>query len=271
MVWPTVVTIDPLNPKAQVDSLERNYLREEAGFAGSSSPPTLRHVQSQLLDNEMIIDYVAPSSHNIKNEVYISVITKGVSVTAQADMQHLPDTGTLTMMINNCTPIDFNRLTVTIADCRNAIERGDDDAATLQMQRLYDVLIRPVERLGIEVRDYSHWILSPHGAMHAIPWNAVVSIGQRPRVTETSVSVVPSIGVWSALVSRVSKASPSFSAFVDPTEDLEFAAAEGDFVSAGLKGYWGEVVSGTRATAEVFRERAPTTAVVHVAGPWRVS
>lgn len=90
-------------------------------------------------------------------------------------------------------------------------------------QRLYDLLIAPAEAL---LESIDHLVVSPDGALHGLPFEALVADGGRAGhsdlsrlafvLREWSVSYVPSASVLAALEPPHATAPATFLAFADP-------------------------------------------------------
>ncbi len=98
---------------------------------------------------------------------------------------------TLTKTESTCTalPISSSELVDDVRDFRMAIE-GRDARWTIQAQKLYTKLIQPLEGL---LDNRKRIILSPHGMLHYLPFNALIDKTGTPLIRNYSIVYMPSL------------------------------------------------------------------------------
>jgi tetratricopeptide (TPR) repeat protein len=133
------------------------------------------------------------------------------------------------------------------------------------LQRLYGILMEPLARGGwLEGRD--HLYIVPHGTLHYLPFSALIGPDGGFLVERHAVSYAPSASVWIGLGddSGGQGASPRILALAPRIEDLPGTLAE----VRGIRDVWPDPVlvrTGPEATEELFQERGPDFAILHLA------
>ncbi|MGA1467823.1 MAG: CHAT domain-containing protein [Phycisphaerales bacterium] len=149
---------------------------------------------------------------------------------------------------------------------RRALRGGVDPVGTTALvERLASWIWAPVRNA---IGDATRLIVSPHGAMHAVPFAAIAAaLGDRP----TSISIVPGASAWARLAGDSSRlrAIPGEVLLVGvadaaaPRIDAEIAAVE-----SALEGHRKvRILLGEQATASAVAEAlaAPAIEVAHLA------
>jgi CHAT domain-containing protein len=136
----------------------------------ATRPIRLNHLQSQLGNDELLIEYVLATHRSFA----MAVTRTSVHVYALADQTSIES---------------------AVSGYRNRLQTGKKDDAL--GARLYDVLLRPV----LELRDKSQLIIVPDGNLHLLPFDALVHADKYLLATHT-VSVAPSATVLGILRAR---------------------------------------------------------------------
>ena len=136
----------------------------------ATRPIRLNQLQSQLRNDELLIEYVLAIPHSF----VIAVTRASVHVYALASQPSID---------------------AAVTEYRDRLRTGktDDDLAT----RLYDVLLGPV----LELQDKSQLIIVPDGNLHLLPFDALVHADKYLLATHT-VSVEPSATVLGIIRTR---------------------------------------------------------------------
>ena len=129
----------------------------------------------------------------------------------------------------------------------------------MHLRELYDDLIEPIRgRLS-----GGHLIVAPHGFLHHLPFHALMSAGGRYLIDDFTVSYTPSASVFALCAARAPRTAGASLVLGSPDTAAPRIAEEAQAVAAVLPG--AELFLGSRASAEVLRERAAGCRFIHIA------
>jgi CHAT domain-containing protein len=167
---------------------------------------------------------------------------------------------------------DVRELRLAFAGVRDQKTRAPADTSRLEarLEQLYAILIAPVLAA---VSSAAHWIIVPHGPLHAIPWAALRGDG-RYLVEDHSVSLLPSVTFVASFTGGPS-AQPATPALLiagpgwdEATPQHPSADAEIDQVAGTLgSDRPPDLMSlrGPSATVEAYLNGAPGARLIHFA------
>lgn len=178
--------------------LSRDAARARVGgaYAGAAVPATLQAVQAALLPHELFIAYYSPRDpFQPGRDVCIAVVSKdriGLS------SLYFASPGVIQRMSEDPgTFVERGPMTDLVADLRARILHGDDDEETIaKLKALHRHLIAPVAELGFTTQEFGRWIMAPTGALHQLPFGALVDDHGEHLVQQVGLTIVPSASVW---------------------------------------------------------------------------
>jgi CHAT domain-containing protein len=226
-------------------------LSSTAGVAGLYAPPVdLTQAQRLVPAGTALIEYYAAGS-----ELVAFVLQRG--------------TETVVRRLTARSAIDdrVRRLHFQIGRAVAITSRGSssDRAPRLladvrrELGALFDMLIAPLQP---DIADAGRLMVVPHGAMHAIPFNALWD-GERYLIERHEVVVAPSASVLAQLAARRPCVSLQPGVVLGVPDDLApRIGVEADMVGTVLGV---SPVVGAEATVERLRDAAPNARIVHLA------
>ncbi len=132
------------------------------------------------------------------------------------------------------------------------------------LSEMHALIWRPLVDAGLH--EDLHWIVSPHGAVHRLPFPALLG-ADGPLVNKTSVQVVPSARIWLELQKRRTRGARRASrrAYVAGVPSAELPAVEREVALVGkhLSGW--DVVTDLAPTRETLRREGARAGLIHLA------
>jgi tetratricopeptide (TPR) repeat protein len=128
------------------------------------------------------------------------------------------------------------------------------------LSEMHALVWRPLVETGL--REDLLWIVSPHGAMHRLPFPALLG-ADGPLVEKTSVRVVPSARIWLALQKRRLRAARRV--YVAGVPSVELPAVEREVALVGKHLSSWEVVTDLAPTRETLRREGARAGLIHLA------
>jgi CHAT domain-containing protein len=251
--------------------LEQIYTEADAGFLDRVPVTAIEDVIASLAEGEAILEYHIPydALDPAGLQLMLLVTREGVLTL------HLPihsDDEILSgrFQADGRQPIDSSPLGSLIINTRMSIREGDDEAARARLEALYDGLIGPLARYGIEPESFSRLIIVPHGILHAVPFAALLAPSGRFLAEDVAITLAPSASVWQRLIGRPNTAPGSLLGFADPSLPRSHAALPDARVEIEkIAGLLGSVTTtahvGDDATEAAFRRNAEQTDLLHFA------
>ncbi len=127
------------------------------------------------------------------------------------------------------------------------------------LRDLYDQLILPLRnRLT-----YRHLIIAPHGVLHHLPFHALIGADQRYLIDDFTISYAPSASIFSLCADR--PASTSEESLVFGVPDLHTPEIQQEVCQIAQILPNSRLFVGSSATAQVLRDRAPRSRIIHLA------
>jgi CHAT domain-containing protein/Tfp pilus assembly protein PilF len=158
-------------------------------------------------------------------------------------------------------PQSMDRLRAEITAFREQLAQRD---LTYQKaaRRLYELVVKPAAPF---LTGATALIVSPDGPLWELPFGALIDERGRHLIESRPISLAPSLTALARIRSRRGNGGPPPTAFLGIAgAPLPDAVQEVETIAA-LYGKTAQVFTGSKATAAVFRERAPKAAVIHVA------
>jgi CHAT domain-containing protein len=124
--------------------------------------------------------------------------------------------------------------------------------------------------MGFRPESYRRLVIVPHGALHYVPFAALLDDSGRFLIAKSEIVVAPSASVWQMLGSRSSEAR-KFVAFANPdlvsrsVEDLPYSDQEAAEIVKSMPPQGHQVFRGKNATKARLLAAAPTADVLHFA------
>ncbi len=134
--------------------------------------------------------------------------------------------------------------------------------------KLFQRLLGPA---AVALRGTSHWIISPDAALWNAPFEALLDDAGKHLMETHAVTITPSLTAALEMHKRAilrGPVPPTLLAFGNPLPSeapLPNAAREVTEIALGYPGAKSFVLTGTRATAAEFRQRAPAAGIIHLA------
>jgi CHAT domain-containing protein len=205
-------------------SIEEFFEQHGAGFRGSQPVSSLAQIAKALLSDEALIEYCIPYRWNHPAmELWALVVSaKGVEL-IPLPLDLLPKSGMIaSIMIDGKAPIDASPLHDFVTMTRVYIQRSEDTQALVSLQRLHELLIRPIMERGVLPKDFRRWIIVPDSTLHYIPFAALADEKGRHLNEEVALVTAPSASIWHLLQKRRPPRPASLLGFANPK--LEYRA-----------------------------------------------
>ena len=255
--------------EAALAKLETQYRAARLGFDQVAVPAKLAVVQEALLPGEMLVEYLEPYSDlGPRPELWIFTVTRDDARITHVRIPPASIQGKL--IIGDQAPVDSGMLGDTIITARTAIREADDARAQRALAWLHGFLIQPLLDRGLLTNRVSRMIVVPHGALHYLPFPALVDSQGHYLISRLQVVVAPSASIWHALQGRTSPAR-NWVALVNPKVDdpsvaeLQFAEQEAEWIGKQLPAEVRTVFPREAATWANLRNAAPTAGFLHFA------
>jgi len=110
-------------------------------------------------------------------------------------------------IIGGTTDIDRNGLAHIVGDTRLAIQSNETDKTSTGLSQLYQLLIAPVEN---ELNNISNLVVIPNGALHFMPFQALINKKGEYLVQKYNIVYSPSAGVYIICNDRLVKTGKRF-------------------------------------------------------------
>jgi len=174
------------------------------------------------------------------------------------------------MSIDDCPPMDVSPLSDAVATAREAIQRSDETAAQEYLRGFYTLLIEPVIRAGFAPEHFARWIVVPHGALHYLPFAAMLDGEGRFLIERVALTMSPSAAVW-LHGQQTPRPTPAdaFGLFSPTLADpdlppLPAAAQEMDAVDDRLSALDTHLIPGDQAVEQQLRRFGPDVDLIHI-------
>jgi CHAT domain-containing protein len=242
----------------EADRIKGRVVRELTTRA-SSDTGSLINLQQRLSEGQAVLAYAI-----LPNRVLGWLVTG-----SRWEVRELP-----------IAPRELGRL---IAGFRDSIAAGDYDASfRSQAQRLFQILLEPFAAGGHRLL-----MILPDGALHALPFSALLRPDGEFLVSGTEIVIAPNVGVLlNGAAKLAADGAPPRSALVvgDPAFDLErfpdlprLANARQEAVAVSAQYALARTVVGADASTAMLRDNAGNYDVLHFGGhaiensrhPWR--
>ncbi|HYV97869.1 MAG TPA: CHAT domain-containing protein [Gemmatimonadaceae bacterium] len=238
-----------------LEAAQREYsevlvqLHESAPAYGQLvQPQTLdvRAVQARLAADEALLEYLVTDS------TAVVFVVRHSSVRA-VDL-HISRR-------NLAAAVDFSRSVID-----GTAVAASSVAWRAPLQRLYGILIDPVERSG-GLQGARTLFIAPHAELHYLPFAALMvpGAGARYLVERFNVAYVPSASVWARLSARRGTASGGDVVGLAPRTDKLPASRDEVNALRTLYGARAKVFTGRAATRTVLARQASSANVIHLA------
>jgi len=206
-------------PHAQMLShIEEFFKQHGAGFQGSQPVSSLAQIAKALLPDEALIEYCIPYRWNHPAmELWALVVSaKGVEL-IPLPLDSLPTTGMIgSLIVDGKAPIDASPLNDFVTMTRVYIQRSEDTQALASLQRLHELLIRPIMERGVLPKDFRRWIIVPDSTLHYVPFAALADENGRHLNEEVALVTAPSASIWHLLQKQKSPHPASLLGFANP-------------------------------------------------------
>lgn len=253
--------------------LEQLHATGGAGFAAVATPTSLRAVQGALQPGEALLEYVIPY-HPLHpaQDLWMALVTREKVWSAHVPLDKvlgLAQGFTGRMAVDCAPPIDASALGELVVTARVAIRGSDEKRAKAVLHTLHDVLIQPLLDQGVRLESFSRLIVVPHGALHYVPFPALIDEDGKFLITRAPITIAPSASVWSVLQARTSSAD-RFLAWADPPlagrdlARLPFAEQEATAAATIVRAASHQVFAGPAATRDRFLAEAGSASLVHL-------
>jgi CHAT domain-containing protein len=219
-----------------ISDLEKLYRDANAGYGEPATPVSLKSIQLLLAPDEALLEYLIPyDALHPAGEVWLLLITHDGLRRTRVDLNKvLPVASAFTgrMAIDGRAPVDSSALGDVIVTLRTAIRSADETQARRLLRGLYQLLIEPLCAFGFRLGDYRRLMIVPHGALHYVPFAALLDGDGHFLIEHAQIVMLPSASVWATLKARGNGASTRFVAFANPDlhsrgiADLPFADQE---------------------------------------------
>jgi hypothetical protein len=171
-----------------VGALEDLYRGAGAGYRTTASTTTLGALQRTLSPDEALIEYVITNPLSPAIDVRILLITRnGFQVARAAGVAFDQMAGRFT--IDGGAPVDLSALGNLIITTRTHIRSNDDRAARPGLAALYQLLLGPLAAQGFRPESFKRLVIVPHGALHYVPFAALLDAEGRFLISKTEIVV----------------------------------------------------------------------------------
>lgn len=243
------------------------------GFRQGATPAKLSDVQRALVPREAILEYVIPYNWlGSPSSLWMFLITRDgfrqAHVSLDEALPHNPVPVSVVSAFQGA-PIDISPLHQLIIRTRTAIQVRRDKEAREALRTLYQILIAPLEKQGIRLGDYDRLVIIPHGALHYVPFPALVDFEGKFLIEKTGIAIAPSSSVWLSLGNR-SGPVRKFVGLGDPDlkseglDELPYAAQEVGDIAKLLAKANPQTFLKEEATRDRLLEEAPSANVLHI-------
>ncbi len=215
--------------------LETLYRDTETGYGQPAAPIPLETLRETLAPDEALLEYFIPyNALHPASELWLILITRDEIHRTRVDLDQVlqkPSGFTGRMSIDGQAPVDSSALGNLIVTLRTHIRSADEKQAKRLLRGLYRLLITPLESLGFRPESYGRLVIVPHGALHYIPFAALLDDKDRFLIEHAEVVMAPSASIWQFLTKRAGAGS-QFVALGNPdltsrgVADLPFADQE---------------------------------------------
>jgi CHAT domain-containing protein len=262
---PPILAVFDSDSESLVASLEAIMSENGAGYEGQTEPYDIERVQALLKSDEVIIEFYLPNDgYGSGTQVHCFVLTRSelkhrLITTAQMSTTQSMEPGRM---------IEDGPLTSLIAHLREAIEGGNETVAKKYLAVLYRWLFADIEREDDSVRKAVHWILAPHGALHLIPFGALIDSNGRHLIEGRAISIAPSASVWAELRSRPDQPLKTALALGNPMLGSAWeplACAEKEVMDIRNAIPDSIILKGLCATMNALLDKAPGRSLLHIA------
>lgn len=198
--------------------IEEFFKQHGAGFQGSQPVSSLAQIAKALLPDEALIEYCIPYRWNHPAmELWALVVSaKGVEL-IPLPLDSLPRTGMIgSLIVDGKAPIDASPLNDFVTMMRVYIQRAEDTRALASLQRLHELLIRPIMERGVLPKDFRRWIIVPDSTLHYVPFAALADENGRHLNEEVALVTAPSASIWHLLQKRQPPRPASLLGFANP-------------------------------------------------------
>jgi tetratricopeptide (TPR) repeat protein len=285
--------IDVLTRQLRWGDLSRHRLRETLGDAAPSQSVVREALSNAHREYEDLIE-------EIRNSAPGGAAMIDASVASLSDLQSemgaervlleymIGEDGALVFVLTPDTlwgltlDLDPEALSDLVGFARGMIaagvSRASDNSWRPPLQRLHELLLRPVEEVGL-LEGRRSLLIVPHGPLHYLPFQALLRPSDDQFLIERySISYAPSASGWLYLRERGDVGGEQESAQPDPNRALvgqvlamaprvsELPGSRYEVEVIGrLFGEGATILLGSEASEEVFRERAREFEFIHLA------
>jgi hypothetical protein len=271
---PIVSPFETASATKKIAVLEGAYAATDGGFLGTETPVTLAEVQKELEPGELLIEYWMPY-----RPMEGKAVCQALCITAQKlqavtiPIGSLGDAGMQGIVwIDGRAPLEMSGAAGRVASVRTAISSGDEDGARAGLRELNDVLIAPVMEAGFDPAAFARWIIVPTGALHGLPFGALLDAGNTPLYDRVAIVMAPSSSVWQRCARRPRETARRMLAFADPAFNpaaglpaLPEAREEVRDIANLLDGMETDIYVGAEATESRFLTRGGGASILHFA------
>jgi CHAT domain-containing protein len=255
-------------------NLETLYRNANAGYGQPANPISLQAVQKTLAPDEALLEYVIPyNALHPASDLWIFLITRKEVLETHVDLgRALPPAVGFTgrMSVDSEAPVDSSALGNLIVATRTTIRSADEKTARRLLSGLHTLLIEPLVALGFQPESYRRLVIVPHGALHYVPFAALLDDSGRFLIAKSEIVVTPSASVWQMLGSRFSEVE-KYVVFANPdlgshsVADLPYSDQEASEIVKSMPPQARQVFRGKNATKGRLLAEAPTSDVLHLA------
>jgi CHAT domain-containing protein len=255
-------------------ALEAAYTEADAGFRGVEAPVSFPLLKSTLAPGELMIEYWLPYQ-----PAGAAVVCYALCITRDrfravpiplGSLQHIGMAGAI--WIDGKAPIEASALGDRVVLTRTAIEKGDEARANAGLRELHDLVMGPVIDAGFDPSAFDRCIVIPAGALHALPFGALLDASGTPLYEKVAIVTAPSASVWARNARRPREPVRGMLAFADPAFDpathlgaLPQARKEVQDIEGLLPGVEADIYMGNEATESRLVSRSSRAGILHFA------
>lgn len=264
-----------------VHKLEQLYATTSAGLSGVTEPTSATEVVKSLQPREAILEYFVPYNPLAPaTELWAIAVTKSGIRSKRLDISVLHHDESVNVPCSEPSaiwgdirsdgqaPLASSPLGDFVVHVRTAIRESHDEEVKPCLALAYRLLLAPAKELGIDPSQLAHLIIVPHGALHYLPFPALISGNGSFLAEQVATTIAPSASVLTAL--RGSRPSPAKFLALAPalpesahTAQLAGAVDECSAAAAKLK-LPSQILSGADADFSGLSREASDAGILHL-------
>lgn len=208
---------DEFSNSDSLDELERHYHDYSAGYSGVTQAADWSEIVDTIPSDYLLIEYFMPENASAPGtEIHCFVFTSDGMQSQIVLSSHI---SALNYWNENEELLGGGQLIEMIAELRVLILQHNDEAACDLLSDFHSWLLQPILEMGFHPRDFKRWLIVPHGALHMVPFGALVDEDGSHLIEQVEVVMTPSASVWRVMHERECPPFSSFLCVANPSND----------------------------------------------------